>query len=234
MRLYPLILLLILTIWCPGSVIAQDFEATLPEDRTVDPNTLEKLPIEDGKINVKKLTETMDTEATKILDRIREIDSIVHKAYAEKAAEIYGIEAGEYDFLRRQSEVDSKPLTQFFKSDRSTRLNAIEEAHQYFTHAYDAINKNEFWFGREETLLAKDKALFKTMQGKVATELAASAEGKKVLDLEAEKRRLLQLMETQKPLFEYLIERRKWWETYPDYEELVDQIESEKNLQLTP
>jgi len=214
-----------------GILTAQD-SPPLPEGSKPDPNKLEELPIEDG--NVKKLTQTMDTEATKILDRIKEIDNIIHKAYADKAAEVYGIEPGEYNFMRRQSEVDSKPLVDFFRADRRTRLNAIEEAHQYFTYAYDAINKNEFWYGREETLLAKDKELFQTMKSKVAAELAATQEGMKILDLEAEKRRLLQLMENQKPLFEYLIERRKWWETYPDYQELVDQIEEEKNLHLTP
>ncbi|MEM1157158.1 MAG: hypothetical protein AAF649_04315 [Verrucomicrobiota bacterium] len=218
--------------WC--TVHAQDFEATLPQDSEADTSVLEELPIENGKINVKRLTEAMDTEASKILKRIQEIDSIVNQAYARKAAEIYGIETSEYDFLRRQSEVNSQPLVQFFRSDRRTQLNAIEEAHQYFTYAYDAINKNEYWYGREETLLSKDKALFQTMKSKIATELALTTEGTQILDLETEKNRLLELLETQKPLFEYLIERRKWWKVYPDYEELVDQIEAEKNLHLTP
>ncbi len=213
---------------------AQDLVAPLPAGDQEPVNPLEELPIENGKINVKKLTDSMDTEATKVLARINEIDAIVNKAYAKKAVEVYGLEEEEYDFLRRQSEVDNKPLIDFFRAERRSDLNAIEEAHQYFTYAYDAISKNEFWYGREETLLAKDKALFQTMKQKVATELAGTEEGMKILDLEAEKKRLLSLMESQKPLFEYLVERRKWWKIYPDYENLVDAIEEENNQNLAP
>lgn len=196
--------------------------------------SLDELPIENGKINVEKLIRKMDAEATKILDRIEEIDQIVNKAYAEKAAEIYGIEASEYDFLRRQGEVDKRPLVEFFKADRSSRLNAVDEAERYFANAYEAIRRNEWWFGREETLLQSDKALYGIMKKKVAVALASTEEGKKILDLEAEKKRLLQQMENQKPLFEYLIERRKWWEVYPDYQKLVDQINAEQSKQFTP
>jgi len=217
-----------------SQVSAQDFEAKLPETPQPFTSELEELPIEGGKINVKKLTEVMDAEAAKILDRISEIDGIVNTAYASKAAEIYGIDASEYDFLRRQAEVDNQPLRQFFSNDRYYRRSTVEEVYQYFNYAYDAINKNELWFGREDSLLAKDKALFNTMKSKVSSELATTPEGKKVLDLEAEKNRLLELLKNQKPLFEYLIERRKWWETYPDYENLVDQIEKENKLKLTP
>jgi hypothetical protein len=210
-------------------------EPTTAGTTTAEPvNPLEELPIENGKINVNKLIKTMDMESQKVLQRIQEIDAIVNVAFAEKAVELYGLSTEEYNFLRRQAEAPAKPLSQFFRAERSTGLNPIEEAERYFTNAHKAISSGEYWFGREETLVSKDKALLDVMKQKVAVELAKTEEGMKIIELQEEKSRLLSLLTSQKPLFEYLIERRNWWKYYPEYENLVKQMEQEKALNIMP
>jgi len=182
------------------------------------------LPIENGKINVAKLQKARDARTQEIIERIREIDAVVSKAFAEQAPKLFGITPEEFDFLRRQAEVESSALTDYFKANRRSGLNTIEEADMYFDNAYQALQAGEFWFGREESLLEKDKSLYNSMAQAIAVELAKTEEGMKILDLRSEKQELISELKDQQPIYEYLLERRRWWRYYPDYEALLNNL----------
>ncbi len=186
------------------------------------------LPVENGRINVEKYGAMIQKEAQAAMKRIEEIDDQVGKAYAEAAVRIFGISKEEYLFLHRQSEVDSNTLSQYFRSGRRTALNVVEEADRYFENAHKAILAGEYWFGREESLLARDKAVYDMMNQKIAVELATTEEGKKIFALQDEKRMLQESFKLQQPFYEYLVERRQWWRYYPEYQSLVEQLQTEK------
>jgi len=192
------------------------------------PYPMENLPIENGKINVPKLVQSMDAYVESVMEKVRELDQTIARAFATEASTLFGISEEEYLFLHQQSNVDSAPLTQFFKSGRRSSLNPIEEANRYFENAYQAITSGEYWFGREESLLVKDRQLYEQINQAVAAKLAKTEEGMKILDLRKERQALLSSLEEQAPLYEYLVERRQWWRYYPDYRDLLQDLEQDQ------
>lgn len=182
------------------------------------------LPIENGKVNVSKLEEMRYTRKNEILKRIREIHAVVEKAFADQAPKLFGISKEEYIFLSRQAQVQSETLSKFFEVGRSRGLNTIEEASLYFDNAFQALQAGEYWFGREESLVEKDRSLHSSMDQAIAVELAKTEEGMKILDLRKEKQQLLSELKDQQPIYEYLLERRRWWRYYPDYEKLTNRL----------
>lgn len=72
------------------------------------------------------------------------------------------------------------------------------------------------------------------MAQKIRASLAGTPEGKRILELEREKGEIISAMEKQLPFVEYLTEPRNWWKYYPEYRELLDQLDQQKYIKPQP
>jgi len=116
--------------------------------------------------------------------------------------------------LRMQAESKS---TDFFNRQRRLDRTNIEGVVAYFDEAYSSISSGQFWFGREESLVPEDSALFEKMKQDVLAAVAKRPEGSKILDMLTERDTLKSKLNENLPLYKYLSERREWWRFYPEY-----------------
>ncbi|MDD5261659.1 MAG: hypothetical protein PHD76_07385 [Methylacidiphilales bacterium] len=164
--------------------------------------------------------------------RISEIDKIVNPIMEETAVKLYGIKPEEFRFLRMQSQ--SQAPSTFFSKQRRLDTSSIDGIVQYFDDAYQALQAQEFWFGREETLVPQDAQLYETMKADVLGSIASRPDGSKILDMLNERAQLEAKLNSNLPLYTYLSQRREWWKYYPDYKKAVESDSKVKSEQMSP
>jgi hypothetical protein len=181
--------------------------------------------------NVNELVKKVQEQNDKATKRILEIDAYVNPILGETANKLYGIRPEEFLFLMKQSL--SKRAPAVFRKQRTADNQTPEGILDYFDKAYAAIQAREYWYGREESLVPQDAALYQMMKTDVLAAIAKRPDGDKIQGMLSERDMLLSRLNTNLPLFNYLQERREWWKTYPDYMKAVEQesqgIDSEIN-----
>lgn len=171
--------------------------------------------------NVNELVKKVQEQNDKATKRILEIDAYVNPILGDTANKLYGIKPEEFLFLMKQSL--SKRAPAVFRKQRSADNQTPEGILDYFDKAYAAIQAKEYWYGREESLVPQDAALYQMMKTDVLAAIAKRPDGDKLQSMLAERDDLLARLNTNLPLFNYLQERREWWKTYPDYMKAVEQ-----------
>lgn len=173
------------------------------------PFHLQGQSIEQKLENVKKERETIQI-------RIKEIEKRINPILTTIAKNLYDLEPLEYRMLKLQAE---KPdlAAQFFKKQNAYYENSLEGAAAYFDGAYEALRKDQLWFGREESLIKEDTAVFDKIQERILKELGKRDDAQELLDLIEERKGLIKKATSYGPVYDYLIERRGWWKQHPDY-----------------
>ncbi|MDR1303927.1 MAG: hypothetical protein LBK76_01770 [Verrucomicrobiales bacterium] len=182
--------------------------------------------------NVNELVKKVQEQNDKATKRILEIDAYVNPILGETANRLYGIKPEEYLFLMKQSLSRRSPAV--FRKQRSADNQTPEGILEYFDKAYAAIQASEFWYGREESLVPLDSALYQMMKTDVLAAIAKRADGEKIQAMLTERETLLSRLNTNLPLFDYLQERREWWKTYPDYMKAVEQESRGIDAEIRP
>jgi hypothetical protein len=152
--------------------------------------------------------------------RIAEIEKFIYPLQEQTAQKIFGLQSGEYTFLRMQAQTPQS-ATQFFDKLKNTDRSSFGGIVSYFDEAYDALQKGDYWVGREGSLVSDDSALFAELEEKVLEEIRKRPDGDKVIGMIAERDLLLKKLKTSKPLYSYFNDRRLWWKSYPEYEAIV-------------
>lgn len=200
--------LLILTLVPAFGLLAQDAPPAGTDEKKDGPTRPEEM--------IKKIRE----ENEQAYARILEIEAIIYPAQDEAVVKLFGLQKGEFDFLRMQSESPKSANDYFRKQQRMDRGDMTGIA-AYFDEMYEAIQAKEYWIGRESSLVGDDGALFNELKGKVMEELAKTPDGQKVLAMITERDMLIGKLKTSQPLYKYFSERRLWWKSYPEYETVV-------------
>ncbi len=164
--------------------------------------------------------------------RISEIDKIVNPIMEETAVKLYGIKPEEFRFLRMQAQ--SQAPSAYFTKQRRADAGSIEGIVDYFDEAYQALQAQEFWFGREESLVPQDAQLYESMKADVLGSIATRSDGAKILDMLNERAQLEAKLNSNLPLYTYLSQRREWWKYYPDYKRAVEGDSKVKTEQMSP
>ena len=202
---------------------SQDYRAAKPEATTTDTAKKE----DDFTLgaqavgNVNELVKKVQVQNENAKKRILEIDAYVNPILGEVAAELYGIKPEEFLFLMKQSQ--SRRSAGVFRKQRAADTQTPEGILEYFDKAYAAIRAKEYWYGREESLVPQDAALYQTMKTDVLAAIAKRPDGVKIQEMLTERETLLSRLNANLPLFNYLVERREWWKTYPDYMQAVQE-----------
>jgi hypothetical protein len=165
------------------------------------------------------------------LKRIKEIEGIVFPVQEEEAQKLFGLQKGEYTFLRMQAETPES-ATQFFEKQKSVDRESFKGVALYFDETYTALQAGDYWVGREGSLVRDDSALYAELQDKVMSEIRSRPDGEKIVNMLAERDTLLSKLKTSKPLYKYLSERRLWWKNHPEYEEVVKEDVEKKNVEM--
>ncbi len=165
------------------------------------------------------------------LKRIQEIENTVYPIQEETAQKLFGLQKGEYTFLRMQSETPQS-AAQFFEKQKNIDRDSFAGVASYFDETFEALQAGEYWVGREGSLVNDDSALFGELQGKVMEEMQKRPDGQKLVQMLAERDMLMNKLKTSKPLYKYFSERRMWWKSYPEYETVVKEEVADKIKQL--
>lgn len=205
--------------------VAQEQPPSKPA--TLDPS---ELPVLRGELDVRKMAQEHSDFRQKAVKRIMEIDATIEPVLARTAAELFKITPDEYQFLRLQamSENSAQVLK---KTLEGVNYDEVLQLLDYFDAAYAALQSGQYWIGQEESLIPKDKQLYEAMQVEIEKALSATEEGRKVLALIVEREELVQELDQPKPILEYLVERRKWWDAFPGYKDVLKKTKNEKILQ---
>jgi hypothetical protein len=182
--------------------------------------------------NVSELVKKVQEQNEKATKRILEIDSYVNPILGETANKLYGVKSEEFLFLMKQSLSRRAPAV--FRKQRSADTQTPEGILDYFDKAYSAIQAKEFWYGREESLVPQDAALYQMMKTDVLAAISKRLDGDKIQSMLTERDTLLSRLNTNLPLFNYLQERREWWKTYPDYMKAVEQESQGIDAEVNP
>jgi hypothetical protein len=182
--------------------------------------------------NVNELVKKVQEQNEKATKRILEIDSYVNPILGETANKLYGVKSEEFLFLMKQSLSRRSPAV--FRKQRSADTQTPEGILDYFDKAHAAIQAKEFWYGREESLVPQDAALYQMMKTDVLAAISKRPDGDKIQSMLTERDTLLSRLNTNLPLFNYLQERREWWKTYPDYMKAVEQESQGIDAEVNP
>ncbi|MEO0454743.1 MAG: hypothetical protein AAFY98_11505, partial [Verrucomicrobiota bacterium] len=134
-----------------------------------------------------------------------------------KLAELhFKIGSDEYAFLRLQARSKNNAAS-FKKARDSVDYDEVLQALDYFDAAYEALQSEKYWVGQEESLISEDAALYELLQKELEVILAETEEGQKLIELIKEREELYKILSQPQPILDYLIERRRWWDNYPEY-----------------
>lgn len=170
--------------------------------------------------NADQLMRMMAEKDAKARQRIREIEGIVFPVEDALAVELFFFAPGEYTFLRLQSEIQ-RTAGRFFDAQSRIDQDSFDGVAEFFDLAYDQMKTGKLWVGREQNLITEDAALFNELRAKVQEAIRKRPDGQKLLDLLAERDRLIQERAQSGPVLKYFTERRMWWRSYPEYQEAV-------------
>ncbi|MDR1191686.1 MAG: hypothetical protein LBK60_08520 [Verrucomicrobiales bacterium] len=182
--------------------------------------------------NVNELVKKVQEQNAQATKRILEIDAYVNPILGETANRLFGVHSNEYLFLMKQSLARRAPAV--FGKQRGADNQTPDGILEYFDKAYAAIQRKEFWFGREESLVPLDNQLYQMMKTDVLAAIAKRSDGEKITAMLTERETLLSRLNTNLPLFNYLQERREWWKTYPDYMKTVEQESQGIEAEIRP
>jgi hypothetical protein len=172
---------------------------------------------EPGSLKQKTLdVEKMKGERNKILARIKEIDAIITPVREKIVVEVVGLDVEEYRALKMQSD-NAGIGSKYFPALRKIYTTDMAGAGLYFDEAYEALSRGKLWVGREEKLIDEDIQLQTSVEAEITEAMSALPNGAGLLQLMAEKEELLGRLKASSPLLNYLTERRRWWDAYPDY-----------------
>jgi len=196
---------------------------------------LERLKFDRGELDIDTMASEMEDFRQKAVRRILEIDEIVEPALTNQAVELFRISADEYRFLRLQATAPES--SQSFKKaidgiGAEAEYDEILQILDYYDAAFTALRNGQFWIGREESLIPKDQQLYQAMQKEIEKALSATEKGREILALIAEREELKEQLSQPQPILEYLIERRRWWTSFPEYEKALEKTRREDILQL--
>ncbi|NJK91781.1 MAG: hypothetical protein HC904_08145 [Blastochloris sp.] len=159
-------------------------------------------------------------ENSEAIARIKEIEAFVYPIQEEEAQKTFGLEKGEFTFLRMQTEVPQS-ASEYFQKRQSIDRDSMDGIVAFFDETYEALQAGELWVGREGGLVNEDSALYNELLTKVMEGIQKRADGEKIIKMLAERDMLLAKLKTSKPLYKYFSERRLWWKSYPDYEQTI-------------
>jgi hypothetical protein len=189
-----------------------------------------ELPVLRGELDVRKMAQENRDFRQKAVQRILEIDAIIEPLMAQTAAELFKITPEEYEFLRLQAN-SSNSAQALKKTMDGIDYDELLQLLDYFDAAYVALQNGQYWIGQEESLIPKDQELYQAMQKEVEKALSATDEGRKALALIVEREELVEKLSQPKPVLEYFVERRKWWDAFPQYKETLKKTKQEEILQ---
>ncbi len=190
----------------------------------------EELPVLRGQLDIRKMAQEHRDFRQKAVQRIMEIDAIIEPLLAKTAAELFRISEDEYKFLRLQAASKNSAQT-LKKTMEGIDYDEVLQLLDYYDAAFVALQNGQYWIGREESLIPKDNQLYEAMQVEVEKALSATEEGRETLALIAEREELVEQLSQPKPILEYLVERRKWWDAFPGYEDTLQKTKNEEILQ---
>ena len=207
---------------------AQDFRAAKPETPAPTPaNSGTKGQGDEFTLgqqsvgNINELIKKVGVQNEAAKKRLAEIDSYVNPILGNIANELYGISPKEYLFLMKQSRARRSAMV--FRRQRTADTQTPEGILEYFNNAYKALQAKELWFGAEESLVPQDAALFQMMKTDVLAAVAKRPDGEKIQSMLTERETLAGRLTTNLPLYNYLVQRRSWWESYPEYVQAVEE-----------
>lgn len=170
----------------------------------------------------KELVEKIKLENEQAVKRIDEIEKAVYPIQEELAQKFFGLEKGEYTFLRKQAQTPQTGV-QYFEKLKNLESDSLDTIADYFDEAFSALEAGDYWVGREQTLIRDDAALFAELQNKVVAEMAKRPDGEKLTKMLSERETLLGKLKTSLPLYRYFSERRMWWDNHPGYQKAVSE-----------
>lgn len=201
------------------------------EEETPKETASEKADDKVGSLKKKMLDlEKMKGERNKILARIKQIDAIIIPIQEKLVVEVVGLDVDEYRALKMQAE-NSSVGSQYFPKLRKGYTADLGGASAYFDEAYEALSKGKLWVGREEKLIQDDVALLASVDVDVTEAMMKLPNGRELVALMQERADLRSKLEASSPLFNYLVERRRWWSAYPDY---IDTLKADHPAATAP
>jgi hypothetical protein len=190
----------------------------------------EELPILRGEIDIRKMATEHRDFRQKAVRRIMEIDRIIEPVMAKTATELFRITTEEYEFLRLQAQ--SKNSAQVLtKTLKGIDYDEVLQKLDYFDAAYAALQSGQYWIGQEQDLIPKDAELYQAMQVEIEKALSKTEDGRRTLALVVEREELVTQLQQPKPILEYFIERRRWWDAFPEYKKNLKKTKEEEILQ---